>query len=293
MRIGLGYAAALGVGFGSLALSAKTVSWAARRWFPRNLPYVARQGILNLYRPQNRTLLLLLALGLGTLLMVALALARTDLLIQIQGPHGGPHPNLALSGIPEEQMAPLSKLMADQGAPILDQTPFVRLNLLKINGQPLPGLSCDDSSAMGSRSAWTASYRDHLAPSESISAGEFVPHVPPGTATVPISVAAYFTRQAARLRVGDELDWDVQGVPIHTRVASVRITRGMRFTPIFDVLFPEGIIDGAPKYYDWPAPARRHPGDFRPRCNGRCSPPIPTSRCSGHRFPSRGDRTDF
>ena len=44
---------------------ARLVAWAARRWFPRRLPYVWRQGVANLYRPHNRTVLLLVSLGLG------------------------------------------------------------------------------------------------------------------------------------------------------------------------------------------------------------------------------------
>ena len=64
------------------------------RVVPRGAPYVLRQGVANLHRPNNRTVLLLLALGLGTFLIVTLALTRATLLAQIEGSGGGDRPNL-------------------------------------------------------------------------------------------------------------------------------------------------------------------------------------------------------
>ncbi len=46
----------------------------------RGLPYVVRQGLANLHRPNNRTVLLLVSLGLGTFLVLTLFLVRTTLL---------------------------------------------------------------------------------------------------------------------------------------------------------------------------------------------------------------------
>ncbi len=84
IRYGLAFAGMLAVGFGVLGGLAQLVAWAARKWFPRRAPYVARQGVANLYRPQNRTVLLVLALGLGTYLMLTLYLTRTTLLKEIE-----------------------------------------------------------------------------------------------------------------------------------------------------------------------------------------------------------------
>src|SRR5206468_2014193 len=92
--VGLGFAGMLAAAFGLLALLARAVSWMARRFLPRGLPYVWRQGVANLHRPNNRTVLLLLSLGLGTFLLLTLGLARETLLAQIRGSGDGERPNL-------------------------------------------------------------------------------------------------------------------------------------------------------------------------------------------------------
>ncbi len=85
VAIGLGFAGMLGVGVGVLVGLAYAVSWAASRFVPRSLPYVVRQGFANLHRPNNRTVLLLLSLGLGTFLVLTLFLVRTTLLREVKG----------------------------------------------------------------------------------------------------------------------------------------------------------------------------------------------------------------
>jgi len=262
VKFGIGYAITLGVGFGILTATAQLVSWAAQRWFPRRLPYVVRQGVANLYRPNNRTVLLLLSIGLGAFLMIALYLARTELLRQIQGPEGGATPNLIFARIDEDQMEPLAKIAAAQGAPIVQQTAFVRMNLVSVNGNP-PGRWWRLPN--GKPRDLTASYRDHLLQGETVREGKFVPRAEPGAAVVPIALSASLPRprvidpnkpmgredSASILHVGDILDWDVQGIPMRTRITAVLGATG-RFqlgTERFDVLFPDGAINGAPKFY--------------------------------------------
>ncbi len=114
-QIGVGFVVALGVSFGVLAGMARAVAWMARRFFPRRAPYVWRQGVANLHRPNNRTVLLLLALGLGTFLIVTLALTRATLLAQIQGTSDGNRPNLLFFDIQDDQIGPLRELLARKG----------------------------------------------------------------------------------------------------------------------------------------------------------------------------------
>ena len=65
---GAGFCAALGVAFGLLTVVAKLLMRLVRTFYCHAWPYVWRQGLANLYRPQNQTLVLVLALGLGTFL---------------------------------------------------------------------------------------------------------------------------------------------------------------------------------------------------------------------------------
>jgi putative ABC transport system permease protein len=51
------------------------------------------------------------------------------------------------------------------------------------------------------------------------------------------------------LALGDEIEWDVQGVPIRTRIGSVRAVEWRRIEPNFFVVFPEGVLEPAPKFH--------------------------------------------
>jgi putative ABC transport system permease protein len=63
---------------------------------------------------------------------------------------------------------------------------------------------------------------------------------------VPIALEVGLAREL-RVGVGDEIVWDVQGVPVRSRVAVLREVEWARFEPNFFVLFPEGPLDAAPQ----------------------------------------------
>jgi putative ABC transport system permease protein len=49
--------------------------------------------------------------------------------------------------------------------------------------------------------------------------------------------------------VGDEIDFDVQGVPVRTVVGSLRHVDWRRMQPNFFMVFPEGVLEDAPKFH--------------------------------------------
>jgi putative ABC transport system permease protein len=281
VRDGVAFALAMFVGFGVLAGLAKLVAWAARRWLPIGLPYVVRQGVANLHRPNNRTVLLLVSLGLGTFLMLTLVLTRTTLLREIEFTSGSGRPNLLLFDIQEDQLDAVAKATAAEGAPVIVQAPIVTMRMATLKGRkieewlrqsrvtPLEAAvrGPEPTEAESERAlkeggrrgragagnglpAWTlrreyrASYRDRLEGSERLVQGKFTGKVDAGEAVVPISLEEGLLKEMG-LQLGDEIEWDVQGVPIRTRVTSVRAVEWRRLEPNFFVLFPEGVLRGA------------------------------------------------
>lgn len=282
LRDGVGFTVALVVGFAALAGLAQLVAWTARRlsapgarrWLPR-MPYVLRQGVANLYRPNNRTVLLLLSLGLGTFLMLTLFLTRTTLLDEIAQSSGGGRPNLLFIDVQDDQVEGLAKLAAAQGAPFLVQAPIVTMKIASVKGRKVDELlrntprppSAENAEAGRGRGeggrgggnndrlpGWTlrreyrSTFRSKLEGTERLVTGEFIGRVEPGTAVVPVSMEEGLARDM-RLTLGDEVEWDVQGVPIRTRLASVRAVQWRRFEPNFFVVFPEGVLEAAPKFH--------------------------------------------
>jgi len=72
--------------------------------------------------------------------------------------------------------------------------------------------------------------------------------VPPGEPVVPVSIEEGLFKEMG-LKLGDEIEWDVQGVPMRTKVGSVRAVEWRRLEPNFFVVFPEGVLEPAPKFH--------------------------------------------
>jgi putative ABC transport system permease protein len=71
---GLVFTAGLGIAILVLLGVAKLLVVLVRKFFPERASFVLRQGMANLFRPNNRTLLLTISLGLGTFLLLSLFL---------------------------------------------------------------------------------------------------------------------------------------------------------------------------------------------------------------------------
>jgi putative ABC transport system permease protein len=270
-RIGVGYAVVLLAGFGVLAGVAKLVAWGAQRLALRRLPFVWRQGVSNLYRPNNRTVLLLVSLGMGAFLILTLYLTRATLLGQLRFAGGDDRPNLMLFDIQDDQIEPLTALLAQGGTPVRQSAPIVTMRIAKLKGVPVADVlrrdgprerrgrreaapARDGAAAPRPVAGWTlrreyrSTYRGHLTDTEKVVEGKFEGRVPPGAAVVPVSLEVDLAREL-QVKLGDEIEFDVQGVPVQTRVGSLRQVEWQRLQPNFFVVFPEGVLEGAPKFH--------------------------------------------
>ncbi len=270
VRIGTGFAVVLLAGFAILWGVAKLVTWLAKRFTVRSLPYVVRQGLANLHRPNNRTALLLLSLGLGTFLILTLFLARTTLLREVEGVSGAGRANLLFFDIQDDQMETVKRVAAEQGSPVLVYAPIVTMKISAVRGVPVEDLlkentgtkarinerkrkekSADAPEAVAAwalRREYRSSFRAELGSSEQVTSGKWIGHASLGDAVVPISLEESLVKDMA-IKLGDEITWDVQGLPMRTKVASIRKVEWRRMEPNFFVLFPEGVLEGAPKFY--------------------------------------------
>ncbi len=251
VRWGVGFGVALLAVFGALAAVAKIIAAVARKFSLRSLPFAWRQGIANLYRPNNRTLLLLVSLGMGTFLMMTLYLSRDTLLGQLRVVGGSDRPNLMLFDIQDDQVAPLTKLLADNGAPVRQQAAIVTMRIASIKGREVAELLKSGNSPLP---AWTlrreyrSTYRGELSDTEKVTAGKFEGHAKVGAAWIPISLEEGLARDL-HVKLGDEIVFDVQGVPVKTRVGSLRQVDWRRMQANFFVVFPEGVLEDAPKFH--------------------------------------------
>ncbi len=104
LRPGLGFAAGVGVAVFCPLAGGQALVRGLRRFFPSGLPYLYRQGLANLYRPANQTLMVVLALGFGAFLLATLLLVQHNLLRDLRVDQGEERPNVVFFDVQPDQL---------------------------------------------------------------------------------------------------------------------------------------------------------------------------------------------
>lgn len=246
---GAGFFLGVVVAFGLLILVSRILMAVSRLIFKQGARYELRQGLANLYRPQNQTTLLMLAVGLGTFVVLSLYLVQHGILQEIHSTAREGRPNLIFFDIQEDQKTDIRKLVEAHGLEAQDSVPIVSMRLAAINGTSVEEIVEDPSnqrSRWAMRREYRSTYRDHLADTEKLIHGSFS-----GTATGEVVDVSIEERIARELQVeqGDSLTFDVQGIEIETRVGSIREVDWRNFAPNFFVVFPSGVLEQAPQFH--------------------------------------------
>ena len=251
MDRGIVFAAALGLAIGIFAGVAKLLMIGVRKFFPHGWSFVLRQGLANLYRPNNRTLLLTLSLGLGTFLLLNLYLTPRS----VAGAVPLHRPRRSAEHFPFRHSAgskrAVATLVRSLGFPVIQEAPIVTMRLAEIKGRKTSDILADPQRKIPEwelEREYRSTYREQLADTEKITAGHWIGRVDyhPGD-VVPISLDKDIAKDFGA-KIGDELVFDVQGVAIKTRIASLREVDWKRFQTNFFVVFPAGVLENAPTF---------------------------------------------
>lgn len=252
---------------------AQLLTFLLRRFFPKKWSYIVRQGIANLFRPENQTVLLVVTIGLGTMLLSTLFLTQNLLLKQVEFSGSGSQPNMVLFDIQANEKDSVAQLVQKHGMPLMQQVAVVTTRIETINGQtkqqyelehPDPD-SVDTSGEGGERrrmgppkdsdriSNWVwdreyrVTFRDTLIDTETIVEGEWVGvHTPGQPVKISISDGLQRTMKAG---IGTRVVFNVQGARLDCEVASVRKVDFNRVQTNFLVVFPKGVLEPAPQFH--------------------------------------------
>lgn len=217
----------------------------ARRIIRPTWSYLWRQGISNLHRPGNQTLLFLVSLGLGTFLLLTLLLAGNLLQQRVNLPESAESPNLYLIDVQADQIDGVTSLVKSHQLPVLESAPMVTMRVQAIRGVPIKQV--EGIPRWIANREFRSTYRDDLNSSETVIAGEWHRTVPDPNGPIPVSLEEKIA-QDMRVTVGDTLTLDVQGVVMEARVTSLRRVDWSRFNLNFFMIFPPGPLDGAPGF---------------------------------------------
>jgi putative ABC transport system permease protein len=247
----LSFSAGLLVAFASLAGLARIAILAIRKFFPSRSPFLLRQGLANLYRPNNQTLILVVTIGLGTALIATLFISQ-ELLVDKVKLSSAPEsrPNMVLFDIQSNQIDEVRKVTQESGFPIIGEVPIVTMRLEAIGGRSVEDLRADTTAGIRDwvlRREYRVSYRDSLTESEKLISGEWNHGMQSGD-SIFVSLEKGL-REDMKVDLGDELIFNVQGARIKTYVGSIREVDWQRVQTNFLVLFPEGVLEKAPKFH--------------------------------------------
>jgi putative ABC transport system permease protein len=235
-----------------------------RKSISSGLSYSWRQGFSNLYRPNNQTMMLIVSIGLSTALIATLYFVQDILINKVTLSAGPNQPNLALMDIQKNQDAAVNNLLKQYRLPLISQTKVVTMRLEQINGKTAAQLAKADSigttsvkegennrkepSSRAFRSELRATFQTELTEAEQITSGKWIGQLKSAADTVFVSLDEQY---AARInvKIGDKMQFNVQGMIIQTVVGSLRKIDWARTQPNFRLVFPSGVLEDAPQFH--------------------------------------------
>ena len=220
-----------------------------KKFFPTSWGFTSRQSLLNLFRPNNQTMVLVLAIGLGTFLISTLYFTKDILLSKTTLDNKKTDANIILMDVQSSQEQALIDNFKTQGIEIIDNIPIITMRMHSLKGKLANDIRKDTTVRMRSwmlNREFRVTYRDKLAETEELVAGEFIGNAN-GEQPVPISISESIARDA-NLSIGDKVTFNIQGVLMDTKVSSIRKVDWGSMQVNFLILFPKGVLENAPQF---------------------------------------------
>lgn len=239
--------ALIGLGYGALRMFAALL--------PQK-PWFFHHAKLQLQRKGGSHMASFVAIGFGALLMTLLPQLKLTIEREIESPEASKLPALFMFDIQDEQLQSLQQALKLEFPSDLQFSPMVRARIISINQEPFEkknsseqALTREEENESRSRNrGFNLSYREHLSASENLESGALwtEPFRAESGALPGISLESRFADRL-KLKLGDVLKFDIQGVEVEGQVTSLRSVKWNSFQPNFFVLFQPGVIDEAPK----------------------------------------------
>ena len=206
-----------------------------------------------LTRYRLKTLSIFLSLFLSSLLITFIPGLRNSITSELDL-SAQEKPNNFLFDIQEGQDQKLRDFFSKRNIKILGDSPMVRGRLLKINGEKVKSKDNQSFSREEQREqrfrnrGVNLSYRQQLSNAEVIKSGSPMPASWKGSGIPPVSLEYRYAKRIGA-QIGDVLTFDILGIEQEAKVINLRKVRWSSFLPNFFILFPDGVINDAPKTF--------------------------------------------
>ena len=267
LTIGGLFIAGLFVAVVALVLSAQVLLLGIRA-LPAPRALFLRQALGNIQRPGGQTLGVMVSIGVGVMVILAIALLERALVRQVSDNRPADSPTFFFIDIQPDQAPAFMDLIHRRTGDIATElTPLVRARLLSVNGRKVQvapeAEERPEQNREEKRKSWYAS-RDYVL--------TFLDRLPKDNVIVKgvwwkpeqkfARPQVSMEEEAAKgldVDVGSVIELNIQGVPIEAEVSSIRKVEWGNFSTNFYMIFSPGSLDGAPMTYV--ATARVAPDD--------------------------------
>ncbi len=222
-----------------------------KRYFPKTWDFSVRQSLLNLFRPNNQTTVLILAIGVGTFLISTLYFTKDILLAKTSITGTSKAPNLILMDVQSDEKEAAAKRITASGLEVLNNIPIITMRMHQIKDRPVREIILDSTSTINRwilHHEFRVTYRDELIDSETSQKGSWPSQASTDNSAIAISLAENVANDA-QVDIGDKLIFNVQGVLMETVVANIRTVDWARMQINFSILFPKGVLENAPQFH--------------------------------------------
>lgn len=247
IKVGAFFLVGLGVTSGVLYGTAALLTWILRKAGVFG-SFSVRQAVNSLYRPGNQTRIILLAVGLGAFVVLAVQSLQGNLIREFDFTRNGRLPSLFFVDIQKSQIDELKQLLDDRAGEKAETTPTVRARIAFINGEPIDYQQAEVRQQQGQIGReFAVTYRGKLDENEKVIDGEWwSADVPPDTPEVSVE-----EDMAKRLKVsaGDSITFDISGRKLTALVSNIRELDLRNTRTAFVFVFSPGVLEKAPQTF--------------------------------------------
>ncbi|HEV2915832.1 MAG TPA: FtsX-like permease family protein [Pyrinomonadaceae bacterium] len=244
IRVGLIFLSGLAVTAALLYGAAFLLVLLVRR--ARNIrSFALRQAVSSLHRPGNQTRVIIMAVGLGAFVVMAIQSLQTNLLNEIDISRRAQLPNMFLIDIQTDQKQGVENLIEGATGVRPELIPTVRARIYAIDGREIDLEQREMREQRGRLGReYVVTYRPRLESNETLVAGRFWDATPSTEPEVSIEEGM---RGLAGLDLGSNITFDIVGRKLTARVTSIRRVDWRNSRTGFMVLFRPGVLESAPQ----------------------------------------------
>jgi putative ABC transport system permease protein len=203
-----------------------------------------RLALANLHRPGAPTAQIILSLGIGLTVLVAIALVEGNLSREVESRLPAEAPAFFFIDIQPDQLTGFAAIVQAIPGARFDQVPMMRGRITRLNGVPVEAAAVVPEAQWALRSERGLTYAATLPKGSQLAAGAWWPPDYRGPPLVSFDAAL---ARGMGVTVGDTLSVNLLGREITAVIANLRSIDWERLGINFTLVFAPGTLEGAPQ----------------------------------------------